>query len=277
MAITAIGESQSFGYTSSVQEFVIPFNGVYKLETWGAQGGDSDYGGKGGYSVRYVYFKKNDIIYVCVGGTGSYNGGGAATYASGDSYCVYSGGGATHIATVSGQLKELSAYKDTGEILVVAGGGGGRGGKWVDGNAGGYGGGLSGGSARGKNWADESYTSSGGSQTSGFKFGQGGGGGSAAGVSGGGGGWYGGQATIRGGGAGGSGYIGQNSASYTVTFANKQYTNSTSGNVNKGNGRATITYVDKGVLFNFNGTEITELVYNGTNITSLNFNGTTVF
>lgn len=263
MAIVTIGDSQSFSYTGNIQELVVPFSGVYKLEVWGAQGGTDgeglNAGGKGGYSVRYVQLKQEDILYICVGKAGaynggaSYNGGGAATSPSGDDYCTYSGGGATHIATVSGQLKDLSAYKDTGEILIVAGGGGGQGNKWNDsrGSAG-KGGGLSGSSTTGKNWADSTYTVAAGTQTSGYAFGQGGSYSGTTSTSGGGGGWYGGQAAIRGCGAGGSGYIGQNSDSYIVEFAGIEYTNTTSSGIRSGNGQAAITLVAVDpIIFNY--------------------------
>ena len=42
--------SWNFDYTGDVQEFVAPYSGKYKLEVWGAQGGDSAVsGGLGGY------------------------------------------------------------------------------------------------------------------------------------------------------------------------------------------------------------------------------------
>ena len=91
------GDVQNFGYTGNEQTFTAPFSGYYKLETWGAQGtaisGLAEFanfrGGYGGYSVGTMYFKKDDIIYINVGGQGSsemntstyryaggYNGGG---------------------------------------------------------------------------------------------------------------------------------------------------------------------------------------------------------
>ena len=136
------------------------------------------------------------------------------------------GGGATHIATVSGLLKNLSGYKNTGgtnvskEILIVAGGGGGL--STLSFNAG-VGGGINGGIGM-------SYESGpnnpGGSQTAGYSFGQGqngrsvsncltiGASGNCEGNGGGGGGWYGGYSTTSEArnsdsqGGGGSGYIG---------------------------------------------------------------------
>ena len=117
----------NFEYTGHQEIFNVQNDATYKLEVWGAQGGninDIYYGGYGGYSVGYVKLKKGDKLYVNVGGAGvingagGYNGGGNSTlYNSG------SGGGATSIATKSGQLSTLSG--DIDKILIVAGGGGG--------------------------------------------------------------------------------------------------------------------------------------------------------
>lgn len=85
------------------------------------------------------------------------------------------GGGATHIAKRTGQLKDLSSY--TSDILMVSGGGGGGLLIGEDVYAGKDAGGISG---SGNNSAN---------QTTGYVFGQGE---SAEGVSGGGGGYYGG-------------------------------------------------------------------------------------
>ena len=41
MAITNVGDSQSFSYTGGMQSFTAPQKGVYKLEVWGAAGGVS--------------------------------------------------------------------------------------------------------------------------------------------------------------------------------------------------------------------------------------------
>lgn len=119
-----------YGYTGNVQTFTIPITGNYTLETWGASGGSTTYrGGYGGYSKGTVYLEQNTVISVYVGGagnssvvegaaiTGSYNGGGSGYGKAGG------GGGATHIATVSGILPTLSGQID--KILIVAGGGGG--------------------------------------------------------------------------------------------------------------------------------------------------------
>ena len=85
--------------------------GKYKLECWGAQGGDASYstneysGGKGGYSTGIINLSKETRLYLYVGGKGltakgstvkgGFNGGG---YAYGhSSYNTGSGGGGTDI------------------------------------------------------------------------------------------------------------------------------------------------------------------------------------
>ena len=53
-----------------------PFDGIYRLEVWGAQGGPTYYngrnvqGGKGGYSVGTIHLKKGTLLYIHVGGEG---------------------------------------------------------------------------------------------------------------------------------------------------------------------------------------------------------------
>lgn len=219
------GKVYNYSYTGGVQQVTLPA-GRYKLEVWGAQGGDDGtLGGLGGYAVGNLTLSSTDTLYIVVGGeggnynnpTGGYNGGG-----DGGTYHEYrygaGGGGATHIALRSGELSSLSSYKS--DILLVAGGGGG-----ADGNGagGGTGGGENGGSSGG----------AGGTQSSGYSFGIGAQGGSNAG--GGGGGWYGGQRgdSVDGGG-GGSGYV--NTSKLTST--------SMSNGKRSGDGYARITNLD---------------------------------
>lgn len=219
-----------FDYTGDEQTFKATSNGTYKLEVWGASGGYVNagiIGGYGGYSVGEITLKSGDILYINVGGKGEYvsgsstskggyNGGG--TGASANSQTNAGGGGATHIATSTGLLKELSDNKDS--IIIVAGGGGGTG----TGGRGGIGGGFQ--AVTGLDSVNASasaaFYGTAGTQTSGGymiqkstcgvgSFGQGadycnlnyGG-------AGGGGGYYGGGGSARGhaGGGGGSGYIG---------------------------------------------------------------------
>ena len=161
------GEVYDFNYVTTEnkeQIFNVPNTGYYRLEVWGAQGGDStdgNIGGYGGYSSGYVYLTAGTDIFINVGGRGSnngygsvdggYNGGGAGQggYCNGNSPRMgASGGGATHIALSSGTLASFDADEDgvadseeVGDILIVAGGGGGGfdyGGNGKGGHGGGY-------------------------------------------------------------------------------------------------------------------------------------------
>lgn len=139
-----IGNEWTFDYTGNEQEFIVPCSGKYKLETWGAQGGSGIYnskgsdGGYGAYATGEIYLS-NDILYINVGGhgianklidgieLGGYNGGGNSVgsdaFRLGGEQSYGSGGGATHIAKITGLLKELENNKD--DIIMVSGGGGG--------------------------------------------------------------------------------------------------------------------------------------------------------
>ena len=140
-----VGNVFNFEQKDEIQEFKVPCSGTYKLETWGAQGGDANdhdgenktIGGYGGYSVGNIDLKVKDMLYIGVGGKGEtaynsmvdggYNGGGKARVAADTAYGdeAGSGGGATHIALNNnlGLLKNYSADRD--KILIVSAGGGG--------------------------------------------------------------------------------------------------------------------------------------------------------
>lgn len=238
-----IGWYKEFTYKGSIEEFEVPCNGTYKLEVWGAGGASGGEGNasKGGYSSGNIVLSHNQKVYICVGSSAGYNGGGAAYgYGSG------TGGGATHIALNNdrGILQYYDLYRE--DIAIVAGGGGG--GAGVSSNsccsdqkkAGGAGGGENGVSANG----------SGGTQTTGYAFGIGGkGGGFRAG--GGGGGWYGGKSCTSASngvctGGGGSGYIGGVTDGSTIAGnAAMPKHDGTNGTMtgNTGNGYARITLI----------------------------------
>ena len=223
--ITYIGNSESCDITSPFEydykglevTFKTPCTGKYKLEVWGAQGGthSNNYpGGYGGYSYGEINLSEDELLYINVGGKGNltpttansialggYNGGGDAINSSTDGTQIGSGGGATSIATSSGLLSKLS--NDRNYILIVAGGGGGVifGSKRTTspGHGGGY---------QGATSIVDSYYAQGGTQESGYAFGQ------AESVEendrpGAGGGYYSGYSRIYTAG-GGSGYIGSN-------------------------------------------------------------------
>ena len=224
----ALGTEFLFDYVSNSdnkeQMFNVPKNGYYKLEVWGAQGGqsvgdfsDQGIGGYGAYSMGVIKLNKDQTLYINVGGQGEkgstmhnakggYNGGGNATSDNIDDESAGGGGGATHVALVSGELKDLSNNQSS--VIIVAGGGGG--GAWYSApSAGGF-----------RSYSNNYSTSSVATQSSGFAFGLG----QSApdltpgvstlsedGVAGAGGGFYGGYVTDVNGracGTGGSSYIG---------------------------------------------------------------------
>ena len=247
-SICTENQEWTFGYVGTEDTFNAPCNGKYSLEVWGAQGGGNDptqnvgnRAGAGGYSYGEIELNTGETLYINVGGQGKvgnyveggYNGGGSS--GSSGSIGSGSGGGATHIATQSGLLKELSNNKDS--VLIVAGGGGGTddtgNGGYLSGDDGsaGSGGGFAGGAAfiNGSRVNRSRYTASatsdggsgmGGTQNQGYAFGQGESVTYGADTGGAGGGWYGGYVTnnYSGGSGGGSGYIGNSRLSNAVMY-----------------------------------------------------------
>ena len=193
----AIYYQSDYYYTGAPQTFRVPVTGWYKVQLWGAKGGnDTGTGGKGAYVSGEVHLEAGTNLYVYVGapgrdnvtGTGAGYNGGANPGSSGWSGA---GGGATDIRTVYGNWNQNLNSR----IAVAAGGGGGG----ANGN-GGYGGALVGGSGTGGSGGTQTSAGNGG----GFGYGgtpspDGGGGG---------GGWYGGGAgNGDAGGGGGSSYL----------------------------------------------------------------------
>ena len=227
-----VGDTWTFDYNGttgadgSIQDFEVPCDGYYKLETWGASGGSSKTnagtvynGGYGGYSEGNIYLTDTSTLYLGIGGKGEnsftlndtehlggYNGGGKSL--NNDSFA--SGGGATHIALNNnyGELENYEQHKS--DILIVSGGGGAAsadlhgGGCCHGGSAGGYTGGQP---ITGNTIAQNLSVSP--TQTTGYAFGQG----QSGRASGGAGGWYGSATTTasfttwNGCTAGGSSYI----------------------------------------------------------------------
>ncbi|MBQ8131470.1 MAG: hypothetical protein IJ193_03175, partial [Bacilli bacterium] len=206
-----------FDYTGTEQTLSAPYTGIYRLEAWGSEGALSKWGGtagRGGYATGLINLTKNEQLHIYVGGKTPFNGGGG-TEADGENGGA-KGGGATHIATVTGELKTLS--NKLNDILIVAGGGGA-----AERLVGGSGGGFEG--NNGTSSTTYPGYGSGGTQTAGGQgmtnndknpsrningsFGQAGIGTATDSGPGGGGGFYGGGAvTYAGAGGGGSGYIG---------------------------------------------------------------------
>lgn len=238
----------NFDYTGSVQTATLT-PGAYKLECWGAQGGNSNQsngtygnGGKGGYSTGILNVSTNTTIYITVGGqgqngvfntrtAGGFNGGGDG-YGTNNSGVGGGGGGASDISLMSPVFSHSSYFinniRDTNSLLsrIIVAGGGGSAGYDVSNNA--ANGGAGGGTTGQDGLSNRVYHGTGGKQTT---FGTGGsseepnrysvqakfGCGASASNStdvapGGGGGWYGGGLHCDSAG-GGSGYV------YTPTTA----------------------------------------------------------
>lgn len=152
------GTVYNYSYTGSVQQVTLPA-GRYKLQCWGAQGGNSDsysgVGSKGGYSEGVLTLTQTTTLYIFVGGKGSngssssvvnggWNGGGGSvgrsSYNSGDEYGISypaCGGGATDIATVTSGMS-YSSYRtnrSNASLLsrcIVAGGGAGASARYTE-------------------------------------------------------------------------------------------------------------------------------------------------
>ena len=215
------GDILNCPYSGSKKTITLP-KGKYKLECWGAQGGNyttSYLGGMGGYSVGTIELSADSTaIYIYVGGqattststrtvvSGGFNGGGNGFNRSYSGSYTYGqgGGGGSDI-----RIGVDSLYAR----VIVAGGGGGNGSGSNEATTK-YGGGTSGGSAcRGYGASQTaagtngSFGAGGSATTTGYNYRYGSGGG--------GGGWYGGGACssysdlldYRAYNGGGSGYV----------------------------------------------------------------------
>ena len=138
------GSVMNFDYTGSVQTATLT-PGRYKLECWGAEGGNGtdspNTNGKGGYSVGVLTLSQTLNIFIYAGGAGiatpsasgwtitngGFNGGG---WTRSYNKSVGSGGGGSDI-----RIGQDSLYSR----VIVAGGGGGSGnGRGASGHGGGY-------------------------------------------------------------------------------------------------------------------------------------------
>lgn len=214
------GDILNFDYTGAVQSVTLP-KGTYKLECWGAQGGNRSQdsasatvtgSGLGGYSIGTLTLTQLTTCYIYVGGQGGmssstgnvkveggFNGGGFASHES-TGEPGNGGGGATDV-----RIAQDSLYAR----VIVAGGGGGSG---EDDETGGYGGGETGGAGSGNTSLTQASQTSGGTNSFGFGLG-----GNTYNGGAGGGGWYGGASRYSvssystgsdsEGGGGGSGYV----------------------------------------------------------------------
>lgn len=185
------GDILNFDYTGTVQTVTLP-KGTYKLECWGAQGGNSNLsngtygnGGKGGYSTGILNVSTNTTIYITVGGqgqngalntrtAGGFNGGGDG-YGTNNSGVGGGGGGASDISLMRPVFSQSSYFinkiRDTNSLLsrIIVAGGGGSAGYNVSNNA--ANGGAGGGTTGQDGLSNRVYHGTGGKQTT---FGTGG-------------------------------------------------------------------------------------------------------
>ncbi|MDR2510780.1 MAG: hypothetical protein LBC77_09080 [Spirochaetaceae bacterium] len=215
--------------SGSQQTWSAPYDGIYKFELWGGQGGNgSATGGKGGYTYGNIRLNQGESLSLYAGkkggnrsgrscGTGGYNGGGNGGEGGGTNPLGAGGGGG---ATDVRRGGELLSHR-----IIIAGGGGGGCGRAsadIEKQVGGGGGGLqgtagsSGGDGRGASGAK--WNAEGTAHTAGNNSGVGGVGASGNGTcyegdGGGGGGCYGGLANTAAGtgdlsgGGGGSSFV----------------------------------------------------------------------
>jgi len=218
-AFVTIAPIYNFNYTGSSQTFTVPYAGIYKIEVWGAQGGNAlynSYGGNGGYSRAEFTYSIAASLQVNVGAQGLTTNG-----------------------SVGGRGGEASDIRFNGTALtnriIVAGGGGGssyNGDPVGLSETGGTGGGAN--QNGSDSWKNGTYIAGiGATTTSGYSLGfgeiQANDGGS------GGNGYYGGFAGPVMGGGGGSGYV--NTSIGSNIFGQS--------GTNAGNGKIVITYIDQ--------------------------------
>lgn len=236
--IVNVGDSIDVSYSGGMQDYDIPFNGLYRLEVWGSTSGAA-----GGYASGYAIINKGQKLYICCGGSGGYNGGGTGVGVYDGQYYGYNGGGATHIAKVNGTLANIGkqSFVDNGNGYIVAGGGGGAERDDTGYHTAGVGGGTNGGNSTGgggRSGIGGSQTAAGGPFYGAFGKGAD----NQVYNAGGGGGFYGGGSSAYSAGAGGSGWIG---GVPQITFKGTTYAPSMSSGVNPTSGKAKITLIAK--------------------------------
>ena len=157
--------TDEFTYIGEEQSYKVPKTGRYKIELWGAQGGD---GACGGYTSGEIQLTADTMLYIYVGGegpheatttnVGGYNGGGYSGNNGGTN--SYGGGGATDVRLLNGDWNNASSLRSR---IMVAGGGGGTFSANAD-KVPGVGGNLKGGDGGG-NYGGAEYNGGGGQQT----------------------------------------------------------------------------------------------------------------
>ncbi len=245
--------TNEFIYTGTFQEYVVPMNGYYEIELWGAEGtfysGTANLTGLGGYTSGKIKLNKGEKLYFYLGEAGKKIGSASSFNAGTASSGGYPAGGATDVRIISGSWSDSISLRSR---IMVAGGGG-----TAAGFKAGNGGNLIAGSCNSATGGTQTAGGVGASPFTAGVFGIGGNG------HGGGGGYYGGGGgnTANCGSGGGSsyisGYAGSNSiletggttsapihSNNTIHYSGKYFINGImKKGINKGNGKAKITYI----------------------------------
>ncbi len=106
----SVSFERQFEYTHTADSLRVPYTGLYRIEAWGAQGGNYGEfsGGLGGMAAGTFWLRSGELVDYCVAGQNGFNGGGRGeNYANGGGFSVVSSG--------------------SEDILLMAGGGGGAG------------------------------------------------------------------------------------------------------------------------------------------------------
>ena len=131
---------REYDYTGNVQSFTAPVTGIYKIECWGAEGGDDptkggSIPGKGAYTSGYINLTSGKQLFLYIGGmgnsiykqvnSGGWNGGGTCTSNANINF-PSGGGGSTDVRLI--KHSESDGWSGTpslrSRIMVAAGGGG---------------------------------------------------------------------------------------------------------------------------------------------------------
>ena len=190
----------NFSYSGEMKSISTPMKCDYTMECWGASGGSArlngtltNLQGKGGYTYGEISWDSGTPIYVYVGGkgedmaynsstkkvyqnaSGGWNGGGNGTWDHSDDDGDGGGGGATDFRLTKASKSDNSIWNELESLksrIMVAGGGGGGGYRI---HYGGCGGNTTGGVAYYTSGSSKVTitTTTPGSQTSGYRFGQG--------------------------------------------------------------------------------------------------------
>ena len=126
----------NFDYTGNVQSYTVPLTGTYKIECWGASGGDTSFasGGKGAYTSGNIKLFYGATLFVYVGqqgqktssesiSGGGWNGGGNGNTMGHSADGRSGGGGATDIRITQGNWDNPESLRSR---IMVAGAGGGN-------------------------------------------------------------------------------------------------------------------------------------------------------